>query len=80
MRARGNVRDDDGDDREEQDGDDIRRIGDNERVMRIREKEIETERRNNAGVERRPQAEAYGDADNPGEEDEADILDADQRP
>ena len=51
-------------------------IGDGEGVDRRQEEEIVAERRRDAGEQRRPQAEAHGDADDRRQEHEVDVLDA----
>ena len=74
--ARGDIGDDDRHDREEDEGGDVGRIGDREGVDRRQEEEIVAERRGDAGEQRRPQAEAHGDADDRRQEHEIDVLDA----
>ena len=57
-------------------GRDIGRIGDREGVDRRQEEEIVAERRRDAGDQRRPQAEAHGDADDRRQKYQIDIFDA----
>ena len=76
-RARRDVGDDDGDQREEDERRDIGRIGDGEGVDRRQEEEIVAQRRRDAGQQRRQQAEAHRDADDRGQKYQIDILDAD---
>ena len=63
--------------REQGKGRDVVRIGDGERVDRRQEEKIVGQRRSDAGEQRGQQAEAHGDADDGGEEDQIDVLDAD---
>ncbi len=75
--ARGDVGDDDGDEGEQSEGRDIVRIGDGERVDRRQKEKVVGQRRHDAGEQRRPEPEAHGNADDGGEEDQIDVLDAD---
>ena len=60
---------------EEEERRDVGRIGDGEGVDRRQEEEIVAQRRRDAGEQRRPQAEAHGDADDRGQEHQIDVLD-----
>ena len=63
-------------DDEEDEGRDVGRIGDRERVDRRQEEEIVAERCSDAGEQRRPQAVAHRHADDRRQEHEIDVLDA----
>ena len=75
-RPRRDIGHDDGHDGEEQDRHHVARVGDREGVIRFGEEEIVAERRRHAGEQRGPQAEAHGDADNRGQEDEVEYSQA----
>ena len=76
--ARGNVGHHDGHDGEEHEGGDVGRIGDGEGVERRQEEEIVAQATRPRGKQRRPKPIANGDADHRGQEDEVDILDAEE--
>ena len=78
--TRRDIGNDDRHDGEENNGNDIPRVGDREGVVRLGEEEIVAERRRHAGEERRPQAEANGDGDDRRQEHEVGVLHADPRP
>ena len=67
-------------DGEENNGNDVSRIGDRERMVRLGEEEIIAKRRHHAGEERRPQAEANGNGDDSREEHQVGVLSANPRP
>ena len=75
----GEIGDEHGDDREEEEGREVRRAGDRQRVDRLQEEEVVAQRPGNHREERRPEAEADRDRHHGGQEGKVERLDADER-
>ena len=77
--ARRDIRDQRSHDDEKEERADIGRIGNRESIDRLHEEEVVAERGDHAGEQRGPQTEAHGNADDRGQENQIDILDAEPR-